>query len=410
MKQDTILGKVIIGLLLLTIVCYLVLSGVKSMSNPHKMVMVYSDVVEDSISLGSWVFREETRLGSADGLVSYQLDEGEKAASGQVAAISYRSQEALLKQEQLRALERQKEQAVYATADDTLEGSNLETQIKDSLVDIQTSAARGDFSRLSRQSDLNKKLILRRENISSDAAAGELGMAVLSLDAQLKEMKDQVGQDAEIIYTTASGIFSSYVDGYEAMFQPSKLTDITPKDLRALVSQTPQSNDGAVGKVATATAWYMALIVQEKDIPLFQQNGAPSVRLASLSEAVPVSVEQIGYVQEGEAVVVLRSKKNLADIINLREQTVSVVFRSEEGIRIPKNALRVRDDGVAGVYTVAAFSAEFKPVNIVDDDKDDYIVVPNLEVKDSKKDKRVLRSGDEVILTTAELYEGKVVR
>lgn len=407
MKQDTILGKVIIGLLLVAIISYLVLSGVKTVSNPHQLVVVYSDVVEDSIDLGSWVFREETRLGSADGLVSYQLDEGEKAAAGQVAAISYRSQEALLQQEQMRALKKQQAQVNYATANDALEGSNLETQILDSLVDIQTSAARGNYARLDKQADLNKKLILRREVISSDAAAGDLAAAKLDLEAQISAMNDQVGQEAQIIYAPSAGVFSSYVDGYEGIFQPQKLTEITPQDLRALVSQTPQSNDGAVGKVATSSAWYMALIVQEADIVLFQQSSALSVRLASLPDAIPVSVEQMGYVQDGEAVVVLRSKQNLAEVINLREQTVSVIFRSEEGIRIPKTALRVREDGVAGVYTVAAFSAEFKPVNVVAEDRDDYIVIPN---PDNKKDKRILRSGDQVILTTADLYEGKVVR
>jgi hypothetical protein len=120
-----------------------------------------------------------------------------------------------------------------------------------------------------------------------------------------------------------------------------------------------------------------------------------------------MSVSEMSYTEGGEAVVVLVSSRNLPDIIALRERAASVIFQSEEGIRVPKKALRAQEDGSVGVYTVTAFQAEFKPVKVVAEDGDDYLV--KADPKDSK-DKHILRSGDEVIITAAELYEGKVVR
>jgi len=67
----------------------------------------------------------------------------------------------------------------------------------------------------------------------------------------------------------------------------------------------------------------------------------------------------------------------------------------------------VVDGETAGVYVVTGYAAEFKPVSILAEDQDSYIVAAN--PKDSN-DKRILRSGDEVIIAAEDLYDGKVVR
>jgi len=406
MKQDSALTKIIIGLLLVVITAYMVLSGVKIMINPNKLVPVYSDMVEDSISLNTWAFREELRLDSASGLVSYRLDEGEKVAEGQLTAVSYRSQEALAQQQKLRRVTAQFSQLQYALSNEAPSGKNLETLVLHSVVKLQASAARGDYTQLAQQADQYKKLVLRREYLQSETAAADLGRASLSLSQDLSSLQKDNQQGAQSIYAPASGLFSSYVDGYEELFRPELLNEILPSDFRNLVAQTPSSNDGSVGKLVTSTVWYLAMLVSEKDLPLFQKQTGVSVRISSMVDAVPMSVNEIGYAKDGEAVVLLSARSNLKETLGLREQTASIVFRSEQGIRIPKQALRVQEDGSAGVYTLTGYQAEFKPVKVVAEDKNDYVVQAN--PKDSK-DKRVLRSGDKVIITAAELYEGKVV-
>lgn len=407
MKQDTILTKVIVGLLLAVIVAYMVLSGMKTMANPYQLVVAYSDVVEDSISLPSWAFRQEQRLDATNGLISYRVDEGEKAAAGQLVAISYRSQEALAQQQRIRTVNSQYSQLQYALSNDAASGKSLESQILTSIVKLQSSAAKGDYTQLVQQADMQKKLILRREYLMSDSAASDLGNASLSLGQELSKLQEFNRKDAQTIYAPQSGVFSSLVDGYESICRPELLGEISPKDFQTLVSQAPHSNDGSVGKVVTGSEWYLAMLVKEADIPLFQKQKSVSIRSTSMTDSVPMSIANVGYVKDGEAVVVLSSRSNLPDVLNLRDQSVSVIFRSEQGIRLPKTALRVQEDGSAGVYTVAGYRAEFKPVTVVAEDKSDYIVKANPKDND---DKRILRSGDEVVISTSELYEGKVVR
>lgn len=407
MKQDTILTKGIVGLLLAVIVAYMVLSGMKTMANPYQFVVVYNDVVEDSMSFSSWAFRQEQRLGSANGLISYRVDEGEKAAASQVIAVSFSSQEALAQQQRVRTVNSQYSQLQYALSNEAVSGKALEGQILTSIVKLQASAAKGDYTQLVQQADMHKRMILRREYLTSETAAADLGKTSLTLGHEISGMQNVNGKDSQTIYAPQSGVFSSLVDGYEEVYRPELLKEISPQDFRTLVSQAPASNDGSVGKVVTGSEWYLAMLVKEADLPMFQKQSSVSIRSTSMMDAVRMNIASVGYVKDGEAVVVLSSRSNLPEVVNLRNQSVSVIFRSEQGIRLPKTALRVEEGGSAGVYTVAGKRAEFKPVTVVAEDKSDYIVKANPKDND---DKRILRFGDEVIISTSELYNKKVVR
>lgn len=407
MKQESVITKLIIGLMLFVIIAYLVLAGVKTLVNPHRLVMVYSDMVENSLTVNGWIFRDELRLDSATGLINYRLDEGEKAASGEIAAVSYTSQEALSRQQKIRTISTEFAQLDYALSDEGLSGKNLENQLLISIQQMESGASEGDFTRLHEQANEYKRLVLRREYLYSEASASALGQASLAITKELNGLQQYTKQDAQIIYAPEPGLFSSSVDGYETLFAPDKLKEIMASDFQTLVKQAPESNDGAVGKLTTGSVWYYAMVVKEEDVPQFQKHNQVLLRLTSLAEPVPMSVCEVGYAEDGKAVVTLSSRKNLAQVIALREQAGSVIFQSEQGLRIPKKALRVKEDGTIGVYTVTAYRAEFKPVKVVAEDQDDYLVKANPK---NNTDKRILRSGDEVIITAAELYEGKVVR
>ena len=72
---------------------------------------------------------------------------------------------------------------------------------------------------------------------------------------------------------------------------------------------------------------------------------------------------------------------------------------------MPSNALRVSEDGVTGVYCLLGVRAKFKPVQVVFQG-DGYMLVKAV-ADDSESS--MLRRGDQVIVTAAELYDGKVV-
>lgn len=411
MKQDTILSKVIMGLIFITILTYIGLTVFRTVHNPFRTVVVFSDVVERSLSVNAWFFRDELRLDQAAGLVTLSVDEGEKTKSGQRVAVAYQTQAALLHQQEISAVSTQQKQVAYAMAEDSPTGKPLEEQILKSLTALQGSASRGDFGNLSLESDQLKRLILRREYLYG-SGAGEIGQAFSDLGAKLDSMTKGAEGEEKVVWAPAAGTFSSFVDGYESILTPAALLgdrltgeDLTVSSFRELLGRSAEFEGGAVGKLVTGSRWFLAMVVSEEEVPQFQKSNL-AVRFSALADEVPVSLYRVSYVENGEAVVVLSSRQNLKDIIALREQRCAVIFQSDQGIRIPGEALRV-DGDTAGVYVVTGYAAEFKPVSILAEDGESYIVAAN--PKDSN-DKRILRSGDEVIIAAADLYDGKVVR
>ena len=126
---------------------------------------------------------------------------------------------------------------------------------------------------------------------------------------------------------------------------------------------------------------------------------------------------------DGACLVILSSTRNLADTSMLRKQTVDIVFNSLDGIRVPKKAVRTENRAVTdpetgetttkqviGVYVLTAAQAEFKAVEILADDGDYYLVQAVLpDVPTDNQLKTAFRAGDQVIVSSDELYDGKVM-
>ena len=95
-----------------------------------------------------------------------------------------------------------------------------------------------------------------------------------------------------------------------------------------------------------------------------------------------------------------------------------MIWDSAEGIRVPKEALRIdtrtteNEDGtttesrVTGVYCVVGMEARFKPVEVVYNGSNFLLVRA-----DAPEDRETLRlrPGDEIIITANNLYDGKVI-
>lgn len=157
----------------------------------------------------------------------------------------------------------------------------------------------------------------------------------------------------------------------------------------------------------TDSIWYYAVTVPGDCVTRFAVGDSVDVFFNSLSETFPMEVFQVGEVQEDQVVIVLRSSQDDDKAEDLRQESGRVIFYSSEGIRVPKEALRVSKDGERGVYVVVSQKARFRPVKILAEDENSYLVKAD---PTDEEDTRILRAGDEIVLASEELYDGKVVR
>ena len=139
----------------------------------------------------------------------------------------------------------------------------------------------------------------------------------------------------------------------------------------------------------------------------FVAGNSASIYFDSLSTTLKMTVYSVSEVQRDQAVVVFRSARDMDKASDLRRESGRVVFRSKTGLRVPKQSLHVQDDGTVGVYVVSGYFARFRPVEILAEDKDTYLVKA---APTSAEDTRILHAGDEIILAAEAVEDGKVIR
>lgn len=405
-RTDDLYLKILIPVIFVAIVVYLIFSAWNGVRNPYSFQVVYADTMEDSVASSGWVVRAETPLYNRGGLVQLLRTQGEKVGKGQEIAVIYQDEQYAAHQEELEQVKIDLTALQYATYEGSPTGSPLEEQMLSSLVALRTQASTGQFGDVDEQAAQYRKLILRREYLVSGNAAAEMTQAAANLYYRMNELQGlQYGRDTVI--AAQSGTFSSQLDGYETYIYPDMIGAVTPLEVQAFDDIEPASDSSCFGKLITSFTWYYAALVDADDADGFTAGDDVKVSFDAISDTMDMEVESVSESQEGKAVVLFRSSEKIGEVLSLRHESARLVFHFYDGLRVPKDALRITEDGQTGVYVVSGYTASFRPVKILAEDETSYLVKANPADAEST---RILREGDEIILASAELYDGKVVR
>ena len=121
-------------------------------------------------------------------------------------------------------------------------------------------------------------------------------------------------------------------------------------------------------------------------------------------EAVDATVTDIREEENGESVIVMKSKKYVDMIYSTSKANIEIIKHSYEGFDVPLESIRMVD-GKTGVYVVKTNKSRFVPVNILYKNKDRVIVSEKITNGES-----TLKLYDELIVVGRNLYDNKVVR
>jgi hypothetical protein len=406
MKTTTILSKLAIPVIISAIVIYLALSAWLGIRDPYTFVTAYDDVMETSAVASGWVVRHELPITGGNGLVRLLREQDEKVGKGQVIAEVYQDENYEEHQEELRETQAELSALQYATWSGSPTGAVLEAQMLSSMADLQTAAAAGNFAGMGEATELYRKTVLRREYLVSEEAANAMDAAGWVLNQKYNELQ-AVQTGASTIWADAAGVFSTHMDGYETVLDTSMLEAQSPEGLERLARIEPQADSGYLGKLITSPEWFYCAVMDGEYADRFNVGGKVNIHFNALSTTLKMKVQSVSEVQDGQVVVLFRSNQDVEQADQLRREASRVVFTSAEGIRVPKEALRVDEDGQPGVYVASGHNARFRPVKILAEDDVGYLVKA---APADGLDTRILRAGDEVVLASDTLYDGKVVR
>lgn len=389
------------AVLLLAVLTYLGLNIYDAVANPFKTAYAVRFESYDYETVSGLVVRDETVVTYDRTVVNITRSEGEKVGKGQTLAVVYQSSDAETRQEELDKLESRLSllsSAVSASGSVTAV-SQLDERIISSILDVNSAVATRSLKDISDQSDRLKNLVFTREHSYSDTS--ELQEEMADIQSRIDQLQALSQSETTAISAPVAGLYSAYVDGYESALTPELLDQATVSTLEE-AQNSKTSSPANIGKLISGSRWYY-LTVMEADLA-YSLGSSITVRLTQDSDyTFDMDVERIGPNESGRCAVVLSCDRHMSELTMYRQLELDVIFESYTGLRVPKKAIKMDEDGGVFVYVVEGINIKQKYVDIISETGSFYVVI------EDRSSTANLWSGDEVVVSGRGLYDGKVI-
>lgn len=406
MKQGATLTRFIFLMLLLALIAYGVAAAIASMEKSITTVTAIAYEVGDGFQATGFVVRDEQVLAAPNGISVLLRDEGERVSKGEALAATYADLDAQEAQLRIDALEQElgRYEMVLDTASFDQGNAEIDSQIQQELLHFAQRTARGDLTAADDGGNELKALVLRRFLDDSEREVMQAQAQVIR--EELASLRTHLAGAVTQTMAEEAGYFSGGADGYEALLYPKGIFSMSVEEFSKIAEAEPAPAAGAIGRLIRTPEWYFACAVDEAKLEGCSVGAQLQVDFAyDFFETLTMTVERISEPLDGKRLLVLSCDDYMEDVAALRSQTADVASRIYSGLRIPKQALSFDNETrQAGVFVLEGAQAVWKPVEMIYETADYYLVRQN------KSDTDHLWPGDEIIITAQELTDGKVVR
>ena len=408
MKNSSFTTKMVTLLFVLTVLAYFGVQTWNYFTIPEIAISVYRYRAEQTLPLSGYAVRDEAVVDCNDALIELTRAEGERVAKGERIATVYQSAEALEAERRVSTLRLQLEQlrAARAAARDAEAALRINSEIESGIISLRAALSAGDYAASPAAVSALEATVLRREY--AYRGGDELDGRIAALEAELTEARRAAGGSARAVTAPFAGTYSALADGYERTLTPEAVQTMTPGEFARVV---PEVVSSTVGRMIRGESWYYAAPIAASDAEGLTDGQALSLAISGVDMPLPVTVQRVSAPEDGRCLLVLRGSAYLSAVTMLRAQSAELILESLEGLRVPKNALRIDAGGQTGVYCRIGRQAGFKPVKLIYQGEDYCLLVPGEidAVRESDYIFYTLRAGDEVIVSAQELSNGKVL-
>lgn len=379
MKSLTV--KIITGLLsvfILTTIGNQIYYRLHDRHDTEEAVLV---TINEDIPFKGVIIRDETVITyDGEGVLDYAYPDGSKISVGNTVAEVYPSDDAIVTNNKIAALDEQIE-ALKTSQDPGLTQSvqpetikqNLDKEYKTLLANIVSQ----DYEAVS----LSKKSMSQALNIYSIATGTED-----DYDSTLKRLTDQrnaLAQNASKatgrITASTTGYFVSYADGYEDKLSKKDIAYLTEKDVKNAIKKKREPAKNAIGKMFTDYSCYIAGVIEAD--PRITDGAVLQMATNSSKNIYDVKVVSAKTTGENNEMLVVFSCDRLDEtLVESRVKCFKLIFDEYQGIKVPRDAIRFRGLD-KGVYVILGKDITFKKIDVIYEG-DDFVLSKNTAKED----------------------------
>lgn len=397
-------GNWLIISVIVLIVLFVVIQFYKVTHIELKTQTATVSTVYDKVSSEALFIRDESVVEkAATGVTVPCFEDGDKINVKGNVAMQFSSSKAAANYSKYTDLTNQIKYYQTLEAQTVGQSANLETineDIEQKVINYADGVCKNKIGDTAE--DLDSVLVRRQLIIGED-------VDLLSIIENLRDKRNSYSSFSKpdkYIKADASGVFSSYTDGYENIIDFDKAEETSVKEFKSALKAVDKSQDvgNNIGKLVTSYTWYVQTLVSTDAIKNLENGDYVNIVLKDdvsrefKAEIVSGADASLG---QKETLLILKLNEMDADIAKLRKAEIEIRRKTYEGIKIPSEALHVVD-GKKGVYVLIASQIKFREVNVIYSD-DDYVLA---EYDESNTDS--IHLYDKIITQGKDLKDGKV--
>ena len=354
-----------------------------------------------------YIFREEKTVSSNySGTVSYSVSNGERVAAGtEVARVFDRAGDESLTAEMVEIDKKIQLLEASGISDNvSVSGTNTsDKEITECVNQIFSGRRGGNYSSAAAVSDRLLISMNRRELIVS--GKGSYDGEIEKLNTRKRELSARLSGANEPLELDESGYFYYTCDGYESIFAPELLGELTPSGLDSLAGASADTQRYA-GKYVTSPRWYLALTLDRTEISKYTEGKEYKISFEDYGELhISMTLDRINT-EADRGLLVFSATEMPAGFAFERVQSVSIITAEHEGLRFPMSAVRL-NEGVEGVFVLYGNTVFFRRASVIGQENG-YAVVAIEEAAEGEA-WSPLSLYDEVIISGTGLYHTMIV-
>lgn len=400
--------------ILIIILIYFVICIVGFFRQPADTVLIKNGEVIKYEEVVGYIIRNEKVLdtSSYEGTPKANVDDATKVSKG-TEIVTYMSREKEQLTEKIAKLDDKIQEAMESKQ--TILPNDV--KVLDSEIEIylytNVKESNNVYSIYESKNLINEK-IEKKAKIAGDLSP--VGSQLKSLIEERTSYEKQINDSEKILKTPEAGLVSFRVDNYENVLSPSVISKLTLAELEKIKINNNQIIPISTSKVKIVNNFecYIAIPMESEESKEANLNDNVYLRFDNTGdELINATIEYISE-EDNKRIIVLKIKSNVEELTKYRKINLDVVWWSDKGLKINKEAIRYSEiTGVSG-DTVIVPTVTIKKSSYTQDvfvkivrEAGDFAIITNYEDKELLnlgvpeeliEDRQTLKMYDEAVL------------
>lgn len=396
---------------LIGIFAYIIINGITVFIGKNIDTLVVSnEKIEEYITTKGLLIRDEYIINSTmTGNIEAYFKEGDKVKNLDKVAYVYNNNIDEANFKELESLEKEviqieEGQSSIIKAD----VDKVNKEIEKNKDNIQTKLIQGKLGISKEVVELEEHIKDKNKLLKSDLNS----KPIINKKEEINKLNNKIEKNSDILQTNKSGIISYKFDGNESKYNIGNISELTIDDIEYTENEYIDIlNEGVIkhgqpiARIINNIKQYLAIVVEENEIMNFKENN--SVIIRDKNNQINAKVHNI-YTKNDKNVVVFEISEQNIEINDTRVAEFDIIYKSIEGIKIPKSSI-VKKDNVEGVYIVSETgSAKFIEIKGTSYENEEFIVIDYY--KNEIEGVKTIDIYDEIILEPKKVKNGLVVK